>query len=234
MMIPLKNGYATGDIRLDRVPRFDERSRAFPIITPTISAKRPRSYTWSCDKHLDQGREGACVGFGVTHELIARPVRVKGIDASYAKEKIYWPAQMNDPWPGGSYPGAVPFYEGTNVLDGVKVAQKLGWFEEYRWSFGLDELILGTGYNGPAVLGINWYEGMYQPDSNGFIHATGKQVGGHCILCKGVNVTKKYFKLHNSWGTDWGIGGDCLISFADMERLLDEQGEAAFFIGRKV
>jgi len=233
-MITIKNNRATEDQHLDRIPNFDARSRNFKVIDTILTTKKPRAYTWSCKEHLDQGAEGACVGFGITHELIARPAVAKGLDAKYAKEQIYWQAQREDPWPGGSYPGASPFYEGTNVLNGLKVAQKLGWFDSYYWSFGLDELILGVGYSGPATLGINWYNGMYNTDTKGFIHATGKVVGGHCILCKGVNIKGKYFVLHNSWGKDWGVGGDCKISFDDMEKLLYEEGESAFPVGRHV
>jgi hypothetical protein len=232
-MIPLKNGYATEDPRLDRIPRFDERSRNFKI-AETVGAKKQRSYTWSCSQHLDQKQDGACVGFDFAHELIARPAVVKGIDAKFAKEKIYWPAQENDDWPGGSYPGAKPFYEGTSVLAGLKQVIKLGYATGYVWGFGLNDLVIGVGYSGPANLGINFYRGMMNPDKNGFIHPTGEIAGGHCILCKGVNLKKKYFKLHNSWGTDWGMAGDCFVSFDDMERLLYEEGEAAFFTGRKV
>jgi hypothetical protein len=231
-MITLKNNRTTEDPRLDRIPHFDERSRNFKIAATLPATKKPRSYTWSCKEHLDQGSEGACVGFGITHELIARPAVVKGLDAKYAKEQIYWQAQREDPWPGGSYPGATPFYEGTSVLNGLKVAQALGWFDSYLWSFSLDELILGVGYNGPATLGINWHNGMMNTDAKGFIHVTGKVAGGHCILCKGVNIKGQYFVLHNSWGKDWGVGGDCKISFADMEKLLYEEGEAAFPVGR--
>jgi hypothetical protein len=139
---------------------------------------------------------------------------------------------MIDPWPGGSYPGASPFYEGTSVLAGVKIAHAQGWFDEYRWAFSLDELIMGVGHNGPAVLGVAWYEGMYFPDADGFVHIKGNRVGGHCILCNAVNVKHKYFTLTNSWGAGWGMVGTCFISFDDMERLLAERGEAVFFIHR--
>jgi len=230
-MFELKNNVTTKDRRLDRVIKFDEKSRAYPIRT-LVAGKTPRSYTWRCLKQLDQGADGACVGFGITHELISRPAEAAGLDDRYAKQNIYWEAQKIDEWAGGSYPGARPFYEGTSVIAGIKVAQRLGWFESYRWSFSLDDLILGVGYNGPAVLGLYWLEGMMDTDSKGFIHATGDELGGHCILCRGVNVKKQYFLLRNSWGSSWGLNGDCKISFSDMGKLLNMDGEAAFFISR--
>jgi hypothetical protein len=230
-MIKLKNGTLTEDQKLDRIVSWDERSRNYPIRS-LVSMKKPRSYTWRCNAWHDQGQEGACVGFGMAHELAARPAEVKQTDASMARV-LYWEAQKIDPWDGGSYPGASPFYEGTSVLAGVKVVQELGYMESYRWAFGIEDLILGVGYNGPAVLGINWYEGMYNTDSDGYIHPTGNKVGGHCLLCRSISIKKQHFILRNSWGKGWGINGDCYISINDMKKLLEEDGEAVFFQRRK-
>lgn len=227
-MITLKDGSKTKDARNDRIVQFDERSRKYPIRS-IVKIKKRRSYTWRCNVHLDQGSEGACVGFGISHELAARPSEVKRLTNRFAREKIYWEAQRIDAWPGGAYPGARPRYEGTSVLAGVKVAQKKGYFDSYYWAFGMNDLALGVGYRGPAVLGLSWMEGMEDTDENGYIHASGAVVGGHCILCRAINVKEKYFLLRNSWGKNWGVNGDCKISFADMEKLLADNGEAVFF-----
>ncbi len=227
----LKDMSIVADVRLDRLVQFDERSRGYGIMA-AIGTKSPRSYTWHCDQVLDQGPDGACVGFGVAHELIARPAEVKGITDSYAKTKIYWEAQKIDPWIGGSYPGANPFYEGTSVLAGAKIAKKLGWIDEYRWAFGVEELKLGVGYNGPAVVGIPWYIGMFYPDSNNYIHPTGSIAGGHCVLVNSINVKENRFTIHNSWGSSWGKNGEVYISFNDMDKLLRSNGEACFFLHR--
>jgi hypothetical protein len=62
---------------------------------------------------LDQGKEGACVGFAWSHELAAYPVRVE-VDDEFARSKIYAEAQKIDEWPGEAY-------HGTSVLAGAKV-----------------------------------------------------------------------------------------------------------------
>lgn len=227
----LKDNSIVTDRRLDRILHFDEESRVFPIMS-AIKARRERNRAWRCNTYLDQGSEGACVGFGICHELLSSPAAVQNIDAKYAIEKVYWPAQHIDPFPGGSYPGAKPKMDGTSVLAGVKVVHSLGWFDSYRWGFGIYDLIMGVGYNGPAVIGVNWYEGMQDTDENGYIHVSGRQTGGHCILVRGVNVDKKYFILHNSWGLNWGLSGECLISFDDMDKLLQQKGEVVFFQNR--
>lgn len=230
-MPKLRDGSQTNDVRLDRIIHFDERSRGFAV-RPMVEQKEPRSYTWRCRTYLDQGQEGACVGFGISHELAARPAEVVGVTNQFAREKIYWEAQKIDEWEGGAYPGAEPVYEGTSVLAGVKVAQQMGFFDAYYWAFGLNDVILGVGYGGPAVLGLPWLEGMFNVDSQGYIHATGAVAGGHCLLCRGVDVSENFFLLRNSWGKTWGVNGDCKISFDDFQKVLKDGGEAVFFKGR--
>lgn len=224
-MFQLRDGSSTKDVRLDRIVQFDEESRQYPIRT-LVAAKKPRSYTWRVNSWLDQGSEGACVGFSWSHELAGRPKEVQGV-TNYTAQAVYKRAQQIDEWFGEDY-------EGTSVLAGAKAVQENGYMKEYRWAFGLDDLILAVGYQGPAVLGVNWYEGMYEPDAKGFLHVTGDIVGGHAIICNGVNIKKQYFTLHNSWGKDWGENGECKISFDDMRTLLAQYGEACIPIVRNV
>jgi hypothetical protein len=210
--------------RLGRRQEFDERSRAFPV-RALISATTPRSYTWRCTKWLDQGSEPACVGFSLSHELIARPKEHLEIGETDALA-FYHRAQQLDQWPGEDY-------DGTSVLAGLKAAKERGLITEYRWAFGLDDLILAVGYKGPAVIGIDWFEDMFDPDPQGYVTPTGDVAGGHAILVNGVSVTKKHFRLRNSWGRSWGYPyGNCFIRWADMGKLLAAGGEAAIPIVR--
>lgn len=213
------------DHRLDRLVEFDEKSREYPI-RQLVRPQKPRSNTWACDLYLDQGQEGACVGFSWSHELAADPVACENITNETALE-VYHEAQKLDDFSGEDY-------SGTSVLAGAKAVQAQGKMTEYRWAFGLDDLVLALGNHGPAVLGINWYEGMYEPDEKGFIHVTGNKVGGHAILAQGVNVEERYVQLHNSWGPDWGKNGVCYISFDDLDRLLKEDGEACVPVKREL
>lgn len=210
---------------LDRLVSFDERSRAYPIRT-LVAGKVPRSYTWAGGPAvLDQGTEGACVGFSIAGELAARPVAIAGVNEQTAFT-IYRAAQMIDEWPGEGY-------SGTSVLAGMKTATLSGYYTGYRWAFSLLDLILAIGYAGPVVLGVNWREGMWDPDADGTLHVEGAVAGGHAIMARGVSVTKKLIRLRNSWGPDWGLNGECFVSYADMQKLLDDDGEASIPVGRR-
>lgn len=221
MPVTYRNGTEGHDARLGRLIQFDERSRNYPI--SAILHDRKRSYTWRCDTHLDQGTEGSCVGHAFAHDIAARP-SVSPVTSSLALQ-IYRRAQQIDEWPGEGY-------SGTSILAGAKATKEAGYLDEYRWAFGLDDLISAVGYHGPAVLGVNWYQGMIAPGADGFIHPTGQFMGGHAILCHSVSIKHERFTLHNSWGPTWGRGGRCYVSFTDMNRLLSERGEACIPVKR--
>jgi hypothetical protein len=201
----------------DWKPTHDPRSRAFRAAALLTHAS-PRSYTWRCEPRLDQGREGACVGFGIAHEIAARPR--EHIVSEALAQKIYRDARKIDEWPGEAY-------DGTSVLAGMKVATGLGYYTGYRWAFGLDEALAAISRHGPAVIGVWWHAGMTQPDADGMIRAVGSKVGGHCVLVNGVSVTKRLVRVHNSWGPSWGRDGAAYLTWDDFGRLLADDGECA-------
>ncbi len=100
---------------------------------------------------------------------------------------IYKRAQQLDIWPGENY-------SGTSVLGGAKAVKELknnvgeSYISEYRWAFGIEDLIRALAYQGPVVLGLNWYAGMFNSDTAGWLRVTGALVGGHCLLALGVIV----------------------------------------------
>lgn len=225
--VQLKGGFFTHDRRLDRIPEFDERSRQFAARHLIAAAQAPRSFSWSCATVLDQGPDGACVGFGWSHEAAAKPAVVPGInyDVAFA---LYRRAQQLDEWPGEDY-------EGSSVIAGAKAANEKGWITSYRWNFGIDDTILALGYLGPVVLGTNWYDAMFDVDAKVFISpGVSKVAGGHCYLANKVNVKEEYVTVHNSWGRGWGNNGEAKLRFKDLDRLLREAGESCVPMGRKV
>lgn len=217
--------------RLDRLVSFDERSRQYPI-RGLLGAVPPRKrIVWRTGEQLDQGSQGACVGFSWLGEALASPVRVDLKKTGYATYRagdlagqVYRSAQYIDEWPGQDY-------EGTSVIAGVKIMVSLGFYKGYRWGFGLDDLRYGILATGSAVLGIPWLTGMWDPDPTGVLHATGDVAGGHAILCNGYEPGFG-FHLQNSWGAGWGKNGGAWIPDSDLGKLLAMDGEACFPVGR--
>jgi hypothetical protein len=203
---------------LDRLQEFDERSRRFGV--SEVLPEGFKSKTWRLKERLDQGRDGACVGFGTTHRIAALPISFGGASYDYAMS-LYRQAQRLDQWDGEDY-------EGTSVLAGAKAAKNLGHFSEYRWCFTIEDIMRAVAHEGPVIIGIDWMNDMFTPDERGMLSATGGVAGGHCLIIRGLTLEPggarkgvgPVFRLTNSWGKDWGENGEAYITVEDYERYL--------------
>jgi C1A family cysteine protease len=63
---------------------------------------------------------------------------------------------------------------------------------------------------------------------------SGKLLGGHCVLIMGYNGSKKLFKIKNSYGVGWGNRGYAYLSLYDLQKLLNDGGEACVGIESKI
>lgn len=198
---------------LDRVPSRDPRNRSF---LRSVTGEPLVRKTWRLDYRLDQGQEGACVGFGWTHRLDAEPRRRRFHEPM--AQDLYHRARQLDDWAGEDY-------EGTSVLAGAKAAQEKGLVISYRWAYELSPVLEALSHEGPVVMGTNWRTGMFDP-VDGYLQVTGSVAGGHCWLLRGIDPSKERVRMSNSWGRSWGLGGDAWITFADLEKLLTDDGEA--------
>jgi hypothetical protein len=213
--------------KMDAILWKDDRSRAYGVRPLLVTSGPPKKTIWQPPTKsflpLDQGEEGACVGFGWSGELQMPPVEIP-VHNQFA-QNFYLGARDVDRKEGRFFP------EGATVLAGAKYAKRMGWISEYRWCFGMMDLQDSVTTRGPVVLGIPWRAGMYSTDLDGRVWINGETVGGHCILCIGYWPKHPKFGdcyvLLNSWGRSWGINGVGYITEADMRKLfIDEQGEA--------
>lgn len=224
---------------LDWAPRHDPRSLNYPAQALFKRAELV-DWTWRVPSiPLDQGTEGACVGFGWTHEALSTPVRV---DFSTLRNKnlptqpdtfartLYRDAQHVDEWLGNDY-------EGTSVNAGAKVMRDRGLLREWRWARNAQEVALSINNIGPVVLGVNWYDGMYEAP-RGILDIHGSLAGGHCILAYATRLRGRVFEdepavgIFNSWGPYYGNNGTAWIRLSALERLMRENGEAAVPVRR--
>lgn len=216
----------------DRLPSTDPRNADFPIraILPSLA---PRTRTWRYVQ-LDQGSEGACVGFSVTMEAAACPVPVFGdplrhpnvAEVTAMAEWTYHRARQLDEYPGEDY-------EGSSVLGGMKAGVERGWYREYRWATGspaqmADDVITAIGYHGPVVFGANWVEGMDQPDASGTMHYSGAVRGGHAFIGSAYSVKRDAVFIPNSWGG----AGQGWLPRAEIAKMLADGGEACVPVSR--
>lgn len=233
--VVLRDGSRTLDPRLNRLKQFDEKSRSFPVTAVLPPKSRLRSLSWAAGSVLDQGQEGACVGFAWAKEAACNPVAVPRVDNALANS-IYHECFLRD-----EFPDDVP-YEGTSTIAGAKTMVARGYMTAYHWAFSIDQVLLALSTLGPVVIGINWYEGMYETRSEGLVSVEGDWVGGHCILLTGLWQQRPFVgqrrrvdvvEWTNSWGAEYGKRGRGYIPIADLERLLKDDGEACVPVGRR-
>jgi hypothetical protein len=180
---------------------------------------------------LEQGADGACVGFASTDAanvltLLRSPGTGELLDAGDALE-LYRVAQKLDEVPGESY-------SGTSVLGGMKAGQDAGLWGGYLWAFGTRDIAQALlQRRGPVVIGVPWYAGMYETGPRGIVKVEGECIGGHALAVVGLQLTGPngepgvHFVWQNSWGPDYGDEGLGYVANRDLAGLLRTQGEAA-------
>ena len=244
-MTQLRGGFATTDPRLDRVPQYDPASRGFQV-RQLLEERGPQRGKAHRPAHptLDQGRDGACVGFSIATAMNASPRRIKpelGYDDAFA---AYKDAQRIDPWPGEDY-------SGTSVLAGLKVAQQRGWISGYRWcgagsGTAIDDVVDSLRTVGSVIFGIPWYRSMFDARRGGFLEVDPKSglAGYHAIAgiafryapIPGLDrVKREHVVMQNSWGSwsgaKWyGVPGHAYVLIESIEQHLlprSVYGEAA-------
>ena len=196
--------------KFGRIVVKDKRDKKFMLVRKKSSKN---SKYWD-DSHWfgDQKTASSCVGHAWAHWLNCAPFR-QYLDPT----GIYKLAQYQDSWKGEAY-------DGTSVRAGAQVLSALGFLKSYQWTWDVDTLVSTLLEVGPVVVGTNWYAGMSSP-KDGLLRITGASQGGHAYLLTGVNRSKGLIRMKNSWNKSWGIKGRALITFDDMAKLLDEEGE---------
>lgn len=170
-------------------------------------------HQWVDQRVLDQGSTPHCVGFSWAGWGISTPV----VDTYANKDgnRIYYEAKVID--------GEAGQENGSSVRSGAKAMQSDGRLKVYYFASSIQEAAQYVSQYGPVVLGIDWYNNMFVP-VRGIIKPGGGIAGGHAILWYGVD--SKYARLRNSWGSTWGVKGDCRISLADLASIFAGNGEA--------
>lgn len=206
---------------LGRIERKDPRSLNFPAqaaaaLKSVVHTPPPKS------KRLDQGSLGSCTGNAAAQWLNSKPShkpRTRYYDQEDAVS-FYSGATKRDPWEG-VYP---PTDTGSSGLAVAAELKSRGLISSYNWAFGLDHALKSLVVS-PILVGSAWHSDMFYPDANGFITPTGDEVGGHEYEVFGINLSKRYVWILNSWSTLWGLDGRAKMSFDSLDFLLKTGGD---------
>jgi hypothetical protein len=171
---------------------------------------------------LDQANVGSCTMEALCAALSCAPdfkgrVYTQGDAYSgYSRET----ADEGEPWP--------PNDPGGSGLAACRAGKELGWLKSYRHAFGLTAALKALVLR-PNIWGMNWYSTFDNPDPATGIVTIGRGAtirGGHEVCATEIVLDKELVGFWNSWGR-WGLHGTgrFYIGFADLERLLAEEGD---------
>lgn len=204
---------------LGRHVEHDARSRGFPAPT----AVRYHSVDWEfTGSVLDQGDLGSCTGNAAVQVLMCEPY-ASHLGRTFTERdalSVYSAATRLDDVPG-SYP---PNDTGSSGLAVMKALVERKLIRSYTHAFGIDHA-LGALMLGAVITGVDWYEGMFDPDPLGRVHLKGDIAGGHEFTVVGYAGKRQWVRCLNSWGPGWGDGGYFWLSRKDWGKLLAAQGD---------
>lgn len=222
-----------GNRTLDWGSLHDPRSLDYALRDRLVRQVAVQDTHWPHGPILDQGPDGACVGFAVADAANAlqlmpdtglRLSKLGTLDAEDATD-LYRMAQDLDEVSGRDYVG-------TSVLAGMKAGVAAGLWEGYGWAFGTRDIAQAILQGlGPVVIGVPWLSGM-TAGADGVVRLTGAAGLGHCLIATNLRLSLAgrpgpWFQLQQSWGVDEGVGGMVYLHHRDLALLLAGQGEAA-------
>jgi len=188
---------------------------------------------------LDQGKEGACTGFGlaaVANALLTWR-RVVPDPAPVSARMLYEMAKRYDEWPGERY-------EGSSARGAMKGWHKHGVCTDVSWPYSTRKKTecltaerareglhrpLGAYYRvnhkdlvsmhaAMAEVGVLYatatvHRGWDDVGADGVIRYPQPLSGGHAFAIVGYD--EQGFWIQNSWGDDWGRGGFARVTYDD-------------------
>jgi hypothetical protein len=188
---------------------------------------------------LDQGKEGACTGFGLAAVINLLNAKKNDLKFKASTRMLYEMAKKHDEWPGEDYAG-------SSCRGAIRGWKNMGVCSEADWPYSVDDpgeltvsrakaarsCTLGAYYRlrpeindyhtalnevGAIFVSADVHSGWFNPK------AANKQLatitpsttieGGHAFALVGYN--SHGFIVQNSWGPKWGSKGHALWLYDD-------------------
>ncbi|MBL4740455.1 MAG: C1 family peptidase [Sneathiella sp.] len=210
------------------------------LYEPALVQLLPKLDNSALGKPLNQGKEGACTGFGLAAVInILNAARNKSFLAS--PRMLYEMAQRNDMWPGQDY-------SGSSCRGAIQGWRNMGVCSDTDWPYEVDvpghltverarrarSNTVGAYYRlrpeigdyhaalnevGAIFVSASVHKGWHNPVSKrnrlSVIRPTNAMTGGHAFAI--VGYTRLGFIVQNSWGEKWGTKGCALWRYEDWQ-----------------
>jgi len=191
---------------------------------------------------LDQGKEGACTGFGlaavINYLLWKKTLGTNAKSEKVSPRMLYQMAKIYDEWPGEDY-------EGSSCRGAMKGWHRHGVCTDDYWPYDAGQFVkpengwqskaalrpLGAYYRvnknsiadmqaaihevGAIYVSATVHEGWFLEPAKTLpaIKFSSGQTGGHAFAIVGYRPDG--FIVQNSWGDDWGYLGFAVMTYED-------------------
>jgi len=224
--------FEPNDVRLGRHVVHDARSRRYAVRAADPATLRSVRHEINIPI-LDQGNVGSCTGhaavanmgyekFWATAQEFIQPNEE---NAQQFAVTIYSEATRLDPWPGQYLPEDT----GSDGLSVAKALHQRDMIAGYQHALGINATLTALASQ-PVIVGTVWLSSMYRPGPDGKLTVSGYEDGGHEYCLDELDVENKRVWLRNSWGTTWGRAGRAWMSWADLDKLLQNYGDCTVFV----
>jgi hypothetical protein len=229
-------------------------ARALPSAAARLADPPPSKKSWSLPASMlrHQGATGTCTEHGAYELVVAAPIATRAPARLWPQFSAYREYILDDEWPANDGEATGPdsgLQFGSSVRAAMRWLVAKGYASGYAWAFHRAPASLWVRTRGPVVLGVNWYESMFNLTSEGIakIAPTTTLAGGHSFAWIGADERRGLDLFANSWDR-WGISrrafsarpgtvtlgstppeqrGFFMMAAEDTERLISEDGEAA-------
>ncbi|MYD78401.1 MAG: C1 family peptidase [Gammaproteobacteria bacterium] len=185
---------------------------------------------------LNQGKEGACTGFGLA-AVINQLLKERGEARTVSARMLYEVAKKFDKWKGEDYSGSscrgavrgwnnmgvcsasvAPYKSGQKnwklTIEMAKDARNTTLGAYYRVSKRISDYHAALNEVGILYASARVHTGWERSQiENGEIRHDSDSLGGHAFAIVGYN--NKGFYVQNSWGNKWGDNGVALWRYED-------------------
>ena len=187
----------------------------------------------------DQGKYGACVGFGNSMMMSIRNNLSSGAEGDHRYDPMWlWREAKKVDGFTHTNPN-----DGTTVHAAAQILNKEGHVKvvanrdlpvnvaegisAYRWANSVDDVRGAIALQLPVSIGINWYQEMFTPNTIAGEHwignkTLGKVAGGHCVCIYGASDKRQAVAIKNSWGAQYPL---VWMPYKMVSRLISENGE---------
>jgi len=189
---------------------------------------------------LNQGKEGACTGFGLAAVINFLNAVKKNPRFTASPRMLYEMARKHDEWPGEDY-------QGSSCRGAIRGWKNMGVCSEEDWAYSAEppgeltierakaarSCTIGAYYRlrpeicdyhaalnevGAVYVSADVHSGWFSPKATksnelAVIQPSDKIQGGHAFAIVGYNNTG--FIVQNSWGLNWGSQGFAVWLYED-------------------